>query len=513
MGASSPGASLDARDRPRFGRREWCGAESIGWKDELSVLYCNNCWTTYDCLHETLVGGTRSGRIGLAMTDEPSAGQVWRDEILEAESLPAEGSGGDADDDGQVLEFMRNVLQAIDFKRSSEEQHDDAECSECEADDEEGDAVPEMKGFPDASSSQIARAHIIVIVDTSRSMTIPDVEGPHEGVKLPRIAAVAGTLLNFFAEHVRKGWPHLFSLISFNREAYIHFVKQNAIQAHLLLRKGAYQLMPRYTTRYLTGLASAWSILGQDAGTPHVLFFSDGQPTDDLGKDLSADDLGETVSSAQGMLKASASLRIHAIGFGEGLDFGVLQQLAALGRGVFVESALSLSALNLAFSSVTSTITKTQTVTGRTSQSRSSVTFASEVDKMPGAGGEEQNSETDTSELRFVVFEPPNQSLWGPDRSLSFLCYRRWLTYDGISFQERGARKRECHIVHMRLHPFSEGGTRLVYCFKDTTVLLLHKEAETHARMVAKLSRYTDDWHNSREVVPSYAKILSPRPA
>ena len=155
---------------------------------------------------------------------------------------------------------------------------------------------------------------------------------------------------------------------------------------------------------------------------------------------------------------------------------------------------------------MTSTITKTQTVTSRTSQSRSSVTFASEVDKMPGAGGEEQNSETDTSELRSVVFVPPNQFLWGPNRSVSFLCCRRWLTNDGISFQERGGRKRECHIVHMRLHPFSEGGTRLVYCFKDTTVPLLHKEARTDARIVAKLSRYTDDWHNSREVVFAYAK-------
>ena len=324
MGASSPGFSLDARDRPRFGRCEWCGAESIGWKDDFSILYCNNCWTTYDCLHETLVGGSRSGRIGLSMTDEPSAGQVWRDEILEAESIPAEGSGGDADDDSQVVEFMRNVLQAIDFKRSSEERHEDAECSECEADDEEGDAVPEMKSFPDASASQIARAHIIVTVDTSRSMTIPDVEGPHEGVKLPRIAAVAGTLLNFFAEHVRKGWPHLFSLISFNREAYI---------AHLLLRKGAYQLMPRYTTRYLTGLASAWSILGQDAA--HLMFFFSvmASPLTTWGKICLLRIWGRSCLRFRGMLKASPSLRIHAIGFGEGLDFGVLQQLAALGRG------------------------------------------------------------------------------------------------------------------------------------------------------------------------------------
>ena len=56
---------------------------------------------------------------------------------------------------------------------------------------------------------------------------------------------------------------------------------------------------------------------------------------------------------------------------------------------------------------------------------------------------------------------------------------------------------------------------RHVYCFKDSSVKLWAEQgrdeiamqaAGTDARMVAKLSRYTDEWHNSFDVVSAYAK-------
>ncbi|CAE8724977.1 unnamed protein product [Polarella glacialis] len=56
---------------------------------------------------------------------------------------------------------------------------------------------------------------------------------------------------------------------------------------------------------------------------------------------------------------------------------------------------------------------------------------------------------------------------------------------------------------------------RLVYCFQDTTIpLTLEQRADTYvmssagtdARMVAKLSKYTDAWHNSEEVTSAHAR-------
>lgn len=54
-----------------------------------------------------------------------------------------------------------------------------------------------------------------------------------------------------------------------------------------------------------------------------------------------------------------------------------------------------------------------------------------------------------------------------------------------------------------------------MYCFRDSTIPLFAEqrrdqfamqEAGTDARMVAKISKYTDGWHNSFEVVSGYAK-------
>lgn len=68
--------------------------------------------------------------------------------------------------------------------------------------------------------------------------------------------------------------------------------------------------------------------------------------------------------------------------------------------------------------------------------------------------------------------------------------------------------------VSMRRQPFTHGGMRLVYCFKDSTIPLfveqsLHesmRDSDADAKMVAKVSKYSDAWHNSSDIVSAYAK-------
>ena len=254
----------------------------------------------------------------------------------------------------------------------------------------------------------------------------------------------------------------------------------------------------------MSGLESAKKIFDQATGTPHLLIFSDGRPADGP----------QTLKLVQAMMKEHTSLRIHAIGFGDGLDFDVLQQLTSIGRGTFAPSGRSIAALHGAFASVTSTITKTQTVTSRTSKSS---TFSFQGGQGQSSGDDVRHGSRDkTLELRAVCFEPANQFFWGNNRSVSFQITRR-----GLNFTDKGFREWvyghafSNQTVSIRLQPFTEGGMRLVYCFKDSSIPL-HKEQEwdhytmqaagTDARMVAKLSRYVDDFHNSYEVVSAYAK-------
>ena len=215
----------------------------------------------------------------------------------------------------------------------------------------------------------------------------------------------------------------------------------------------------------------------------------------------------------QDMLLEFPTLRIHAIGFGDGSDFEVLQQLTSLGRGGFAPSGRSIGALHSAFASVTSTITQTQTLTSATSRSS---TFSFKNGQ--GRSSQEENPcniGDRRCQLRDVSFEPANQFRWGDDQSISFDSTRIGFSYDGKSFKKQEYRTRRKEFVQIRAKPFTQGGMCLVYCFKDSSIPLFAEQrghqqamkvAGTDARMVAKISRYEDPWHNSFEVVAAYSK-------
>jgi len=293
-------------------------------------------------------------------------------------------------------------------------------------------------------------------------------------------------------------------LISFSETSRVHFTAKAAGHAKQLVSWQAAGLVASRGTHFVEGLTAAKTILQAALGTPHLLIFSDGRPADGT----------QMIQTTQKMLAEFPLLRIHAIGFGDGLDFELLQQLTSIGRGTFAPSARSVAALNTAFASLTSTITATQTVT---SSSRKSSSFSFRGHE-PLSSGEAALHESRTKglKLRDVSFEPANQFIWNTHHSVKFTVRRRWFSFNGtdIKMHERFADYKH-NPVSIRLQPFTQGGMRLVYCFRDSTIPLYleqrddkfaMREAGTDARMVAKLSKYVDEGHNSAIVVSSHAQ-------
>ena len=286
----------------------------------------------------------------------------------------------------------------------------------------------------------------------------------------------------------------------------MHFIRRAAAQAAVQVRHAVESMTARCGTHFAVGLAAVKEMLGMlgpNPETPHLLLFSDGRPADGM----------LTLSMVQDMTQTFETLRIHAIGFGDGLDFDVLQQLTSIGRGTFAPSGRSIAALHQAFASVTSTITQSQTVTSRSSKSSS---FSFQGVHGQASREDAHRSSRESMKKRAVTFEPANQFWWGADRSVDFQSRRRALSFDGKTFHEYlNYPPSPSYPKSVRLQPFTEGGMRLVYCFKDSSIPL-HAEQRNHvwamqsagtdARMVAKLSKYEDDWHNSLEVVSAYAR-------
>ena len=446
-----------------------CMRKRPGWVDksvEPPLFYCEPCWNEYEA--------------SLGKDGKDYDGKVWHDAILD------EDNDGSDDDTDLVMKFTKHALTEMRANRAvdqNEEERDELRPLPQTFSKKTSDLLSNV-------SSELQRAHIMVVVDTSGSMRKLDVKPEEDGTTLvSRISAVTASLLAFFEKQNQSGSPYQFSLISFSETSQTHFVGWTAQLAVQYMMQGSNNFAARDGTHFVESLIAARHILNvrKDlVAATHLLIFSDGQPAD--GRQM--------IRSVQTMLREHPNLRIHAIGFGEGLDFEWLQQLTSIGRGTFAPSSRSIAALHQAFTSVTSTITQMQTVSSSSKSSTYSFRHAPEDKASNGLT------------FREVDFEQANQFVWNKGCS-SFRSDRRWFRYNGkdfkqCSFQIRGS------LVSMRLQPFMQGGMRLVYGFHDPSIPLqldqFAAKSESDARMVAKISKYVDDSQNSSEIVSTYAK-------
>eukprot|EP00929_Paragymnodinium_shiwhaense_P112476 TRINITY_DN80732_c0_g1_i1.p1 TRINITY_DN80732_c0_g1~~TRINITY_DN80732_c0_g1_i1.p1 ORF type:complete len:1469 (+),score=348.55 TRINITY_DN80732_c0_g1_i1:95-4501(+) len=469
---------------------DYCGKRAEGWPDMdrfgKQKFYCSACWDKYD-----------------ALTGGDAEGSKWHDMIL-ARDLEEEGA------------FEKDKLRAIrEASQSTVEPSDSllpSGSGDSDSDDgEDEDVLGELRDLrgirlkDTGKSKDAAPAHIVVVVDRSGSMRNSDVaKGKGSEECITRLEAVKKSLKAFFEAQVARATNDIYSLVSFSNDRSVHFLGETAQRSVQLA--GQLKVKAGERTHFAEGLVAAESLLVMQAQsyerrTPHVVVFSDGRPGDHA----------QMLSIVQHMVDEHEDIHIHAIAFGDSLDnFDYLQQLASIGNGAFVPAGLSLEALKHAFSSVSSTITMTQTAISAFSFRQSSSTSSTLDDA--GLSGRDKTT------LKRVMWELPNQ-LNCAKNCLTFSCGRSKFRYDqtagGVgTFEQIEGRECDQLQVSMREKPFTKGGMRLVHGFKDSTVTEYHgcdrvestEDDDHQSRMVAKLSRYADSYHNSFKVVSGYAK-------
>ena len=406
-----------------------CRRRGEGWRNGHSTFYCQACWSKYTAQ------STKHWHQQASEDDDHYEGKAYHDEILTADQLAAEGEEGVI---AQALCEAEEALCKMQKQTSAAAEEGAAKASQEGDVDESSDSFTPLRSFctPGPVQSELQPAHIIALVDTSGSMRKIDV-WPTEGQScVSRLAAVKETLSTFYQKQhgrtacssmtwnassasygrrPRTSWasadcPHRFSLISFSHTSKVHFVRQSAADAWGQVSWQSCLNTARDGTHFVTGLAAAEKLLGRPAGTPHLLIFSDGCPAD----------AKQTLLVVQRLLRDSQDLRIHAIGFGDNLDFDLLKQMARDGRGTFTRSDRSIAALHQAFAAVSSSITQTQTVT-KTS------TFS-----FKGSSG--QSSEEAFRKRRQATFEPSVHFVFDTG-SVTFESSRQHWSYDGKSFK------------------------------------------------------------------------------
>jgi len=345
---------------------------------------------------------------------------------------------------------------------------DQATLQECQhSDEEEQDELAPlpMPRLRPRTDKVMEQGHVVLLIDASGSMRNMDVmvkENGQQADAICRLEAATKCAAEFVHAHSCQQPRDKFSLATFADTAVIEGEVLNAVAMQAALEGVGQRGFGG--TSYIAALQAAVELIGaQPTMRSHVVLLSDGRPAD-TKKALE-------VFQTELMWKT----HIHGIGFGATVQsFAPLQQLTCLSGGTFVLSTCSIQGLGQAFSSVSSTIT-----------SMSSGCFNDE-----GLGA--------VKHIRPVTFEEPENGVFGRRDVLRFNAARSMFQYDGCAFHEERC---QATAVARRARPCMRGGMRLVYGFRDTSVV-----KDEGSWMVAKASRYMDASCNALAVVESHAK-------
>eukprot|EP00929_Paragymnodinium_shiwhaense_P019430 TRINITY_DN13249_c0_g1_i2.p1 TRINITY_DN13249_c0_g1~~TRINITY_DN13249_c0_g1_i2.p1 ORF type:complete len:692 (-),score=90.41 TRINITY_DN13249_c0_g1_i2:1388-3463(-) len=478
-----------------------------------AMLYCNLCWKLWTPMQVPYVS--------LA-----TLGPTFDDTFWQAQVIQADEQNGDSQTKKEVNRWLailtknahsamidvlpepastatRRKAKHVSHSTAPEIVNIDADGHDGEAGSEDVEAeeldvvadLPTMLPKCRGAGPEASIAHIVFIIDRSGSMRTVDVNDSEGGDPLARITSVLLTLREFLCTQSEQGSANVYSLISFSDDSETHFVTRRGAAA--LEAVSNLELAASRQTEYICGLEAACKAVDADSKKrrPYFVLLSDGRPGDAV----------KMLARVQKMLNYRPKLRLHTIGFGGSLtSFAHLQQLASIGNGTFIPAGLSLSSLQNAFSSVSSTITHTQ---------MHSFTFG---DRSSEEDGEPGKRKPGKGKLRVVVYESPGPFNFNSSESMALKCSRTRFWFDGKTVN------RAVHSfpasVKIRILPFTKGGMRLVHGFEDPQMLVrrlsFSETLEAHARlvdkgacsrMVAKMSKYADDNHNSIEQVSKFA--------
>eukprot|EP00928_Gymnodinium_smaydae_P070449 TRINITY_DN5427_c0_g7_i1.p1 TRINITY_DN5427_c0_g7~~TRINITY_DN5427_c0_g7_i1.p1 ORF type:complete len:1364 (-),score=277.05 TRINITY_DN5427_c0_g7_i1:83-3754(-) len=209
---------------------------------------------------------------------------------------------------------------------------------------------------------QAKPTHFILCVDTSGSMSNRDCPDSR-GWTSTRLQAVLDTCRMFIAGS-RLHVEDVYSFVTFNEEAKLHLACLGSMEAEARLND--LDLVAEKQTLYSMGIRGIYAAIQHDTKKlpAHVIFLSDGEPTDPESYLTDFAKLRKKYSRDE--------LRIFTIGFGQSAkvnakegDFAYLQQLASLGNGHFQRCGANLESLSGAFTALSSTISHMRSSTKR----------------------------------------------------------------------------------------------------------------------------------------------------
>mmetsp|Transcript_70230 Transcript_70230/g.139081 ORF Transcript_70230/g.139081 Transcript_70230/m.139081 type:complete len:673 (+) Transcript_70230:56-2074(+) len=357
------------------------------------------------------------------------------------------------------------------------------------------------------SSTQAARLHqgdvmhFVFLVDGSLSMKNQDVHcAIEEGALMQRsskarsskagsskarstttmvrrIDAVFKACQDFLASQQKV--PHtakdLFSLISFNRKAAVHFDRLGKDEADAFLEHAGASAKPCRETNYQAAFKVVYRLMGLEAAHENVriILLSDGQ-INSWNKD-SLVDLFEKELLSTVRIQGARSFEVHAVAFGPDCEaWENLRPLAEITGGTLHEAALNLADLRVAFTSISMTISSDR------------VTDMQEEDK----------AQVRQAAALQIPFDP----LFG-NTVCTLVCKRMRHHYDRVKwrFNDRVKMSSQRVSVAVDPKPFDYGGMRLVYTMKDAS--------EPDTSMVAK--RLIKRAHADREQMLPFCRCTS----
>eukprot|EP00419_Tripos_fusus_P004871 CAMPEP_0172688320 /NCGR_PEP_ID=MMETSP1074-20121228/22337_1 /TAXON_ID=2916 /ORGANISM="Ceratium fusus, Strain PA161109" /LENGTH=659 /DNA_ID=CAMNT_0013507945 /DNA_START=22 /DNA_END=1998 /DNA_ORIENTATION=- len=323
--------------------------------------------------------------------------------------------------------------------------------------------------------------HIVLLVDVSGSMRIPDVEGG-----MSRLEAAERCVVHFVEQRARQHPLDRFSLAAFSDRSDI---LARALDSKSLTQTCSLPVRGSGGTYYRAALASAVELMSSkicEASMPcHVILLSDGRPADS----------GAAFDFLQDKFLGNgkhAGTCIHGIALGASTqDFTPLQQIACLSGGMFTISSCRIRSLGTAFTTICHTISDSSgtNVTGASFEKVASM----QLQEAPDSPTVHKPSR----QLRAIAFEPTELSgSFGRRGVARVQAVRTTVAFDGSTFTKHIA---ESGTVTLRQRPFMRGAMRLVFGFEDQQVTQCGK-------MVAKLARFVDESLNSIDAVGSCVK-------
>jgi len=295
--------------------------------------------------------------------------------------------------------------------------------------------------------------HFILCVDTSGSMVLKDCRGKH-GQYLTRLETVMEQCQDFMRDTTLNS-EDVYSFVTFNEEFSIHIAGRPVSEALQKITSSRPQAEKQ--TLYSQGLEGVKRAIRQeDKRKPaQVVFFSDGQPTDDT-------DFMEALNKLRAKYGIRPGLKFYTMGCGQGQKFEHLQQMASISGGHFNYCGISMASIKGAFSAISASISRS-----RESEQQEALEARSSKPKRTSARASGTMPEIDENQ---EVSEPPifedsrpsevfkdfnRKDLWE-----KMVVVETTYGFNGKDFHRKQFRQRD---VQLKRKPFMKGGMRLVF--------------------------------------------------